>query len=141
MQLYRQGVAPVVLLSGGGSGPEPEGETMRRAALARGVPEAAIVVEPSSRDTLGNAQETATLLRARGWRTIVLVSDDAHLPRAALLFRLAGVEVIGRSGVRSRSRVKEIGAAVREAIALPRSLLRALVSEREGRRRRPAGDR
>jgi uncharacterized SAM-binding protein YcdF (DUF218 family) len=136
-RLYRAGVAPVLLLAGGGKGPEPEASIMRRAALARGVPEAAMVIEPNSRDTLGNARETAALLRRGGWQTVVLVSDRTHLPRAALLFRLAGIEIVGRSGVRSRSPVKEIGAAIREAAALPYSLLRSLFTGRENRHRRP----
>jgi uncharacterized SAM-binding protein YcdF (DUF218 family) len=132
VQLYREGVAPVMLLSGGGRGPEPEAEIMRRAALARRVPEAALLLEPNARDTLGNARETAALMRARGWRTVALVSDRTHLPRAALLFRLAGVQVVGRSGVHPRSAITEVSAAIREALALPLSLLRALVAGREG---------
>jgi uncharacterized SAM-binding protein YcdF (DUF218 family) len=99
---------------------------MRRMALARGVRQAALLIEPHSRDTLGNARETAALLRAHGLHTVMLVSDRVHLPRAALLFRLAGVAIAGRSGVRSRSPLQEIGSAVREMAALPWSLARAL---------------
>jgi len=135
VRLCQEGVAPVLLLSGGGSGPVPEAEIMRRLALARGVPEAALLIEPNSRDTIGNARETAGLLRTHGLRSVVLVSDRAHLPRAALLFRLAGVEVAGRSGVRSPSLTKEIGAAIREMAALPWSLVRALVTGRGSRHR------
>ncbi len=135
VRLYHQGVAPVLLLSGGGSGPEPEAEIMRRIALATGVPQAALLTEPHSRDTLGNARETAALLATHGVRSIVLVSDRTHLPRAALLFGLAGVEIAGRSGVRSRSLPGEIVAAIREMAALPRSLVRALFTGRESSRR------
>jgi uncharacterized SAM-binding protein YcdF (DUF218 family) len=135
VRLYREGVAPVLLLSGGGNGPEPEAELMLRIALARGVPQAALLIEPNSRDTVGNAHETARLLRANGLRSVVLVSDRAHLPRAALLFRLAGVVVAGRSGVRSPSRPREIAAAVREMVALPCSLVRVLLTGRQSRRR------
>lgn len=140
VQLYREGAAPVLLLAGGGKGPAPEARVMRRAALVGGVPEAALMTEPTSRDTLGNARETAALLRARGWRRVVLVSDRTHLPRAVPLFRLAGVEIVARSGVRAPSLLGEIGAALREAAALPWSLLRALATARDsgGRHR---GDR
>jgi uncharacterized SAM-binding protein YcdF (DUF218 family) len=137
VRLYRQGVAPTMLLSGGGRGPEPEAEIMRRAALAHGVQPSALLVEPHSRDTLGNARESAALLHARGWRVVALVSDRTHLPRAALLFRLAGVKVAARSGVRSGSLLAEAGAALREALALPPSLLRALVRGPATRRRAP----
>lgn len=127
VRLYRQGTAPILLLSGGGRRAVPEAEIMRRVALAAGVPEAAMLIEPSSRDTLGNARETLQLLRARRLRSVVLVSDRTHLPRAALLFRFSGIEVAGRSGVRPRSLLLEIGAAIREMAALPWSLARAIL--------------
>ncbi|HWZ69187.1 MAG TPA: YdcF family protein, partial [Stellaceae bacterium] len=74
--LFRAGVAPLLLLSGGGSGPVPEAEIMRRIAIARGVPEAALLVEPGSRDTVENAREAARLRwRPRGGRFVLLVSD------------------------------------------------------------------
>lgn len=98
---------------------------MRRLALAAGLPEAALVVEPASRNTWENACETSALLRRRGLRRIVLVSDRAHLLRAALLFRLAGLEIAARAGVRPRSALWELGAFCREIAALPKSLMRA----------------
>ena len=135
VRLYRDGVAPVLMLSGGGRGPEPEAKIMRRIALTGDVPQVALLIEPNSRDTVGNARETALLLRAHGLRTVVLVSDRAHLPRAALLLRLAGVAVAGRFGVRSPSLPREIVATIREMAALPFSLVRALITGRESRRR------
>jgi uncharacterized SAM-binding protein YcdF (DUF218 family) len=127
VRLHCDRVAPVLVLSGGGRRAEPEAEIMRRAALAGGVAETAVLVEPVSRDTLGNARETARLLRAHRLGSVVLVSDRTHLPRAALLFRLAGVAVVGRSGVRSRSLLLEIAAMIREMAALPWSLARAIL--------------
>jgi uncharacterized SAM-binding protein YcdF (DUF218 family) len=112
---------------------------MQRTALAQGVPPAALLIEPNSRDTLGNSRETALLLRAHRLRSVVLVSDHTHLPRAALLFRLAGVAIAGRSGVRSASLPGEIGAVLREMAALPWSLIRAVLTERENSRRRACG--
>ena len=124
--LFLTGAAPLLLLSGGGSGPVPEAEIMRRMALVRGVPDAAILIESGSRDTVENAWEAARLLRPRGGRKVLLVSDRAHLPRAALLFRLAGLRVAGWASVTPPPIRWEIGAAVRECVALPRSLVRAL---------------
>jgi hypothetical protein len=51
IRLFRAGAAPLLLLSGGGTGPTPEAEIMRRMALACGVPQAALPVESGSRDT------------------------------------------------------------------------------------------
>ena len=126
IRLFQAGAAPLLLLSGGGTGPVPEAEIMRRMALARGVPEAALLVESGSRDTVENAWETTRLLRPRGGRSVVLVSDRVHLPRAALLFRLTGLRLAGCVGVPPPSTLWEIDAAIRECLALPGSLARAL---------------
>ncbi len=115
----------MLVLSGGGSGPTPEAELMRRAAIAHGVPPTALLIDPVSRDTFENARETARLLSARGLRSVLLVSDRVHLPRAALLFRLAGLRVAGRAAVPARSLRRQAGATLREVVALPWSLLRA----------------
>ncbi|MBV8735709.1 MAG: YdcF family protein [Alphaproteobacteria bacterium] len=127
IEVFREGAAPALLLSGGGSGAEPEAEIMRRTALTHGVPAAALLVETVSRDTLGNARYSAALLLARDWRRIVLVTDRTHLPRAALLFRLAGLEVVGRFGVRYPSRCTAICSALYEAAATVWSLARVVV--------------
>jgi uncharacterized SAM-binding protein YcdF (DUF218 family) len=130
IRLYREGAALLLLLSGGGSGPVPEAEIMQQLALSRGVPEKALLIEPRSDNTIENAFEAARLLRPRGVREVLLVSDRSHLPRAALLFRLAGLRVAGRAGVRPRSMVWEAGAAIRECLAFPGSLVRALLRAR-----------
>lgn len=135
VRLYQEGVAPALLLSGGGNGPEPEAEIMRCIALTGGVPQAALLIEPNSRDTVGNAREAALLLRAHGMRTVVLVSDRTHLLRAAVLFRLSGVKLADRSGVPAPSRWGEIGAAVYELTKLPCSVVRALLTGSENRLR------
>ncbi|MBV8131259.1 MAG: YdcF family protein [Alphaproteobacteria bacterium] len=127
IRLFRSGAAPLLLLSGGGTGPVPEAEIMHQMALARGVPETALLVEPRSRDTVENARETARLLRPRGGCLVLLVSDRVHLPRAALLFRLAGLRIAGWVGVPPTSTRWEVGAAVRECATFPKSLVRALL--------------
>jgi uncharacterized SAM-binding protein YcdF (DUF218 family) len=115
----------LLVLSGGGYGPVPEAERMRHAALAAGVPDAALLVDAVSRNTFENARETARLLRSRGLASVVLVSDRTHLPRAAMLFRLAGLRVAGQAAAASRFRA---GAVIRELAALPRSLMRVVLT-------------
>jgi uncharacterized SAM-binding protein YcdF (DUF218 family) len=129
IELFHGRAASILLLSGGGRRAEPEAAIMQRLALASGVPEKSLMVEPRSRNTWENACESARLLRQRGLNRVVLVSDRIHLPRAALLFRLAGLELAGWSGVPARSPGSAAAAAIREIAALPKSLLRA------GRRR------
>jgi uncharacterized SAM-binding protein YcdF (DUF218 family) len=111
IQLYQVGAAPLLVLSGGNPGPIEEAEFMRRVALARGVPESALLVEPVSRNTLENARETARLLRSKGLQSVVLVSDRLHLLRARLPFWFAGDRfgiAAGQSGLTPDRRVKSV---------------------------------
>src|SRR5437660_11211506 len=71
IRLFEVGAAPLLVLSGGGGGPVPEAELMRRVAIADGVPPTALLIDMVSRDTF----ETARLLSARGLRSVLLVSD------------------------------------------------------------------
>ena len=71
-ELYRQGLAPVVLFTGGlgrnteGLLPEPEAVRFARVAMQCGVPEEAIVMEPESTNTAENILFTRRLLEQRG---------------------------------------------------------------------------
>ena len=71
-ELYRQGLAPVVLFTGGlgrnteGLLPEPEAGRFARVAMECGVPEKAILLEPESTNTAENILFTRRLLEQRG---------------------------------------------------------------------------
>lgn len=94
---WRAGRAPIVILSGGRSGPRGGPSEAARMALAiarLGVPASALVLEERSRDTQENAMFTATLARRRRIERVLLVTSSLHMPRASLLFHEAGVDVI-----------------------------------------------
>lgn len=97
LALYHAGAAPVLLLTGGGNGPVGEAEAMRRLAIAAGVPDEALVLEPTARSTFENAARSAAITRARGWRRVIVVTSWPHLPRALLAFRAAGISAVGRA--------------------------------------------
>jgi len=123
--LYEAGVAPLLVMSGGG-GPVSEAEVMAGLARAAGVPVTALLCEAVSRNTAENALNSARLLREAGLSRVVLVSSRAHLLRAHWLFRLAGLRVVGSAGVPARSAQRAIVSTIVEIAALPRSLLRVL---------------
>ncbi|MGE0118531.1 MAG: YdcF family protein [Dongiaceae bacterium] len=131
--LYRAGVAPVLLLSGGGERAVPEAEVMRGLALAAGVPDMALLVEPRSRNTLENATETARLLADRGISAVILVTDRYHAPRARVLFRLVGLSV---RAVRAppASLQQEWPMWMLESVKFPNSVARALFQRARVRR-------
>lgn len=70
-QLYHQGLAPMLLFTGGlgrnteGLLPEPEAVRFARVAMECGVPEAAILLEPDSTNTAENILFTRRLLEER----------------------------------------------------------------------------
>ncbi|MFK7742664.1 MAG: YdcF family protein [Planctomycetota bacterium] len=84
-----------LLVSGGRPGTDlPSlGEMMRRAADQEfGL--AGTIVEGRSADTRGNARESATILRERGWQRILLVTSAWHMPRSVDCFAREGVQVV-----------------------------------------------
>ena len=126
ISLYRAGLAPLLVLSGGGRQAVPEAEVMRELALAAGVPESALLLESRSLTTLENATETARLLAPSGRTTIALVTDGYHALRARLLFRMAGLRVVAvhTAPVPLQPRLA-MGAA--ECVKLPVNLVRAVL--------------
>lgn len=93
-ELWLQGLAPTLLLTGGDAtvlrtGPSVSRE-MKRWALRLGVPASVIQVEEHSRTTYENAVQTKTLL---GPARILLVTAAYHLPRAVGLFEKQGFTV------------------------------------------------
>jgi uncharacterized SAM-binding protein YcdF (DUF218 family) len=73
---------------------EVEGALAKRAATARGVPAEKILVTGEVGNTRDEANALAALMRERGWAKIVLVTSAWHMPRAARLFRKAGVNFV-----------------------------------------------
>jgi len=89
--LWREGYAANIVFSGGSVDPDSvsSAEIMKRRAVALGVPEDRILVEPESRTTLENAEEVADLLAHSGLRSAILVTSPYHQRRAWLHFARA----------------------------------------------------
>ncbi len=69
-----------------------EGEILRTQAVAAGVPAEKIFLTPLVGDTADEARSAAALCREHGWKHVLLVTSAWHMPRAAWLFRRAGVD-------------------------------------------------
>jgi uncharacterized SAM-binding protein YcdF (DUF218 family) len=83
--------AALLLTGGVGRHGPAEALVMRERLLAKGVPEPAMILEPTARDTLESALACAAILRARGDAGRVWVCTSAfHAPRCRLLMRLLG---------------------------------------------------
>jgi len=91
VDLYREGLAPRLVISSGFVFAFKEAEVMRALAIANGVPASAIVLETVSANTRENVVNTRTILGSG--RTILLVSSPYHMRRALLTWRRAAPEI------------------------------------------------
>jgi uncharacterized SAM-binding protein YcdF (DUF218 family) len=94
IELYRAGRAPLLVLSGGARRTAPS-EAVLRSALARacGVPAGAIITDERAHTTREETRLVAELLRTRGARSVLLVTDAHHMVRARKLFEREGFTV------------------------------------------------
>src|SRR5262245_16408617 len=120
LELWRQGYAPLLVVTGGKmSGDEfTEAEAAQAYLTQAGVPPEAIVAENEARDTWESMQSVAALLQARGLQEVILVSDGFHLFRSKLMARDVGLQGWGSPVVASPIRPGgdgEFGYVVREA--------------------------
>ena len=95
--LYRDGLAPILIVTGGGREGDriTEAATARVYAVERGVPEAAILAEDRGRSTLESLEGVAAILRANSLRSVLFVSDRTHMLRVILMARDLDIEAYG----------------------------------------------
>jgi uncharacterized SAM-binding protein YcdF (DUF218 family) len=96
VELFRKGIAPVVITLGGGSDRDQgmtEGGVGRDYLLANGVPYDRIVAETTSMDTEQQVARLAEIARKMHLNSIVVVSDGTHLFRIQKLCEDAGLIV------------------------------------------------
>jgi uncharacterized SAM-binding protein YcdF (DUF218 family) len=84
LELYREGFAPILVLTGleYGSAAPPSALTWRADYLsARGVPRSALRFEVDSKNSYGEAVNILRLMREQGWRRVIVVSAPPHMRR------------------------------------------------------------
>jgi vancomycin permeability regulator SanA len=94
-ELYKQGLFAHVLVSGGVYHRNaPEGTAMKAYLVRQGIPEGAILVDNEGADTRSSARNTAALLKARGWTSVLAVTQYFHIPRTRLALRQEGIPTV-----------------------------------------------
>ncbi|MBX6341001.1 MAG: YdcF family protein [Thermomicrobiaceae bacterium] len=83
LELYRQGYAPLIVLTGGvGTGDTySEAEVGRDYLREQGVPDTALLAVPAGRTSYQSLAEARNALAARAMRRVLLVSDPFHMFR------------------------------------------------------------
>ncbi len=96
LALFRQGKADAILIVGPdqpllriytGEDSLSQGEAKRRILLRRGVPPEKVILALGANSTLDEAQAALREARARGFRSLVIVTDPFHTRRARATFR------------------------------------------------------
>jgi vancomycin permeability regulator SanA len=92
IELYQEGYAPCLLLSGGlGRYPPEEAEVMRRLVTAAGVPEEALLLDKEAHSTWESVEKARQIMEQEGWKSLIVVSDPFHMERALLMASDAGL--------------------------------------------------
>jgi uncharacterized SAM-binding protein YcdF (DUF218 family) len=136
LDLWSAGVAPLLVFTGGKEEGDrfTEGGTGARWALARGVPQAAVIAEEQSRTTHQNLAGAKRALQRRnpggGRPRIVVVSDPFHMFRAVKQAADLGMDAYPsptRTSPLSASRLKLTELVLREDLAIAGYLLSGAV--------------
>jgi uncharacterized SAM-binding protein YcdF (DUF218 family) len=134
LKLYRQKLAPVVVLTGGiGEGDrESEATVGKRYLSARGVPAKRIVLRPRGRSTHESMDDVAEWAREEKLDTLLLVSDPFHLARLKVEARRIGlaayVSPTRTSPISDNPRL-ELEYLLAEAVTLPVAGMRSLAGD------------
>jgi uncharacterized SAM-binding protein YcdF (DUF218 family) len=97
LTLYKRGLAPRILTTGGAGG-DPvytEGAVGRAYLVSRGVPSEAIVVEPEGESTVYSTAAAAEIMRRMELRSCIVVSDGYHIYRVKKMLEFRGLTVYG----------------------------------------------
>ena len=127
VQLYKNGMAPRLLFTGGRREGDAVSEaiTGQRYSVKQGVPASAIMLEGTSRTTLASIRGTALMLRtdiSEQAPRVLLVSDPFHMLRLTVLARLYGMQPMPsptRTSPISAKQSIALEYIVRESFALP----------------------
>ena len=97
-RLFRAGKVDGILVTGGNlpwqAAVKPESQLVTDLLVEFGVRPDAIVQDADSRNTHENAVNSAAIMHAHSWRSALLVTSGAHMPRALAAFRHVGLNVI-----------------------------------------------
>lgn len=128
LELYREGLAPMVVVTGGiGPGDRMSEATVGHKYLRAQLPDSAIIVRPDGRTTEESMRSVAEWMREREVARVLLVSDPFHMARLRLEARYARLEAFvsptRTSPILAGSRI-EAGYLALEALKLPVTAIR-----------------
>lgn len=95
ISLYYQGYFPRIIVSGGvGKEGFDEAIVMRDYLMRKGIHQKNILVDSQGKTTFHTAQNSVALMKQRGYRTIMVISQYYHISRTKLAFRKMEIKQI-----------------------------------------------
>jgi uncharacterized SAM-binding protein YcdF (DUF218 family) len=133
LQLYREGLAPRIVVTGGvGRGDTTSEATVaRNYLLQRKVPARAVIAQPQGRSTQASMTAVAGWLEAAHLKRVILVSDPFHMFRLRLEARRTNLEAYSsptESSPISDNPVLELRYLAAEALKIPIAWIQAAIS-------------
>ncbi len=97
LDLYRRGLAPRIITTGGhGGDPQfTEGEVARNYLAQNNVPSESILVESAAETTMESAAAVAEMMDQRRLRSCIVVSDGYHIYRVKKMLESRGIGALG----------------------------------------------
>jgi uncharacterized SAM-binding protein YcdF (DUF218 family) len=94
LSLYREGLAPLVVVTGGVGRGDTTSEALvgQRYLVSHGIPEGAVVAQGEGRTTKASMSAVTAWLQSRRLRRVLLVSDPFHMFRLRLEARRTALE-------------------------------------------------
>src|SRR5262245_11302012 len=121
LELFQQGVAPVVITTGG-AGEDPrynEGGVGHDYLMKHGIPEAKLIAETQGSDTAQSAHRIAVIMHANHMQSCIAVSDEYHVFRIRKLLEHERIHVYlaPRAGSKPRTGWQRGMAILRESLS------------------------
>jgi vancomycin permeability regulator SanA len=122
--LYRQGLFPNVIVSGGvGSEGFDEAEVMKSYLVENGVPDGRVYVDSGGATTYLTARNAARMMKENGWQRAIVVSQYFHVPRTRLALKRSGVTPVFSAHARYFE-LRDVYSTAREVVGYGAYLLR-----------------
>ncbi|HET6837676.1 MAG TPA: YdcF family protein [Gemmatimonadales bacterium] len=133
LQLYREGLAPRIVVTGGVGRGDTTSEAIvgRNYLLNRKVPPRAVVAQPHGRSTQASMTAVADWLEAAHLKRVILVSDPFHMFRLRMEARRTNLEAYTsptESSPISDNPVLELRYLAAEALKIPVAWVQAALS-------------
>lgn len=132
VQLYHEGRAPVLFVSGGPTGSSlSEADVMSAVAAAHGVPRSAIIIDSAGSTTASTLTNLERYMKGNGLRTSLMVSSPFHMARIMILAHLNGITAFTdppRETPITLNSQQNLRSVVREGLALLKDLIVAVIS-------------